>query len=201
VSRKEEIVSIIRTKSAEEVAEFMAEWMAEREKEQRRIGEFKEEIRDYVNRSKTLERELKEKAEAFEKDIGDFVMQLQGTMQMLHQGINRAEARINAQWNTMNAHIEFFKELALEKWDMVPKFFIERFMAVGARLFKEASEHQRAQHKRIIEDQKAGRQPAPIQPAPNPTVGAVLASELAAKADAFREEINELRQQAEGKDE
>lgn len=199
MSRIDEIKHALR-QDPEAVLEFMSKWMLDREVKDRKQGEFREEIQGYVNRSKTLERELKEKAEAFEDGTNEVLQLLQKQMQMLHIGLNRLEGRVNAIWNTMNTHIEFFKELSLEKWDMVEKLFVERFMLVGRRMFKEATEHQMSEMKRIKAQQRAGQQPTPMQQQPNPTMGTLLSLELAEKVDKFRAEVDEFHNEGEKDD-
>ncbi len=169
--------------------EYLGKWMADHEeeiaelkKQTRRFGEWKDEVRDMLNRIKALDNTI-------EKKVDEFIEAANLQLQTMLKGINQAEHRINLSWNTTNTVIEYLKDEAVlsavkvltigETFDAGPVIaaFTKKFTDAGARLFANAMNHRKAEFARMQTEQAAGQEVKPMA-AGVPTVGEQVMSAI-----------------------
>jgi len=140
----------------------------------RRVGEFKEEMRDILNKTREANKELAAKNDAFIESANEVI-------QNVVTGVNMVEQRTNAMWNTLNTVIEWLKVnspiwCGVLRTDLTDAAFIKSLAESGKALYEQAMAHRTAEIARIKAEKSSGANPQPMRPYPITSGDQVLAA-------------------------
>lgn len=124
----------------------------------RKLEDHKAEIEHMLSRHNTERGELRQ-------TVDQALVGVSKQTNTLHQGLNRAEGRINAMWNTFQSFVRFYEGEMVGRWEnfkdetgLLPqKTFLTLFKQCGEEVFNEAMEHERNELARLKDGKKQGQ--------------------------------------------
>jgi len=178
----------VSNQSPLEQYKWLASWMAgveadnrERDKKLRRVHEFKEEIKVYVQRVQEIESRISTQINGIGEAANAAINEIAQHVQLVHRGLNQLEGRIHAMWNTTNTAIHFLVEVlsggysfpyrwaesdgvSTMQFTQAKEKVQQMLIEAGRKLFNEAQQHQKAEFDRIRKEQREGKEPSPMKP-------------------------------------
>lgn len=124
----------------------------------RKLEDHKAEIERMLSRHNIERGELRQ-------TVDQALIGVSKQVSMVHQGLNRAEGRINAMWNTFQSFVRFYEGEMSGRWEdfkdnvglLAQSKFLELFKQCGTEVFNEAMEHERSELARLKEGKKQGQ--------------------------------------------